>query len=198
VVLAALSVTTVAATPINVAFGKPVSLSGTFGVGGGDPVSCSSPVPPSAAGSTLVDGLFLQEGTCWQTGTVWWDTGQNGSTQNTVEIDLEGLYKLDGFMVQADCNDTFRLEYRDAGGNWQTGWDIPMHAPDGVWNRTTTLPAPVVGSALRFFETGGDGYYSVSEIQAFGQPVPEPSTALLLAGGGALLASIRRVLSRRR
>jgi hypothetical protein len=47
------------------------------------------------------------------------------------------------------------------------------------------LNIPVVTSQLRFYATKGDGLYSVSEIQAFGTPVPEPST--YIAGLSALV-----------
>ena len=205
ILLAAVSITTITAAPINAAFGKPVSLSGTFSVGGG---YCGS--PPSAPGSTLVDALFIPESTCWQTDSVWWDARLEESAQNTVEIDLQGLYELGGFTVQADNNDTYRLEYLDANGQWQIGWDIPAICCYGLRTRSTTLPIPITGSALRFSATGGDLLYSVSEIMVGmpepgpgpdpdpdpnPQPTPEPSTALLLAGGGVLAASLRRALS---
>ena len=167
----------------NVALGKPVTLNGTYGVGG---AFCGS--PPSAAGSTLTDGISLPESTCWQIGSVWWDTNRPESRDNSIEIDLQGLKRLSGFTVQADNNDTYRIEYRDTNGQWQTAWDIPTVNGYGLMTRSTTLGSAVFGSSLRFTATGGDNLYSVSEIVA----VPEPSSALLLVAGGALLAFMRR------
>ena len=43
--------------------------------------------------------------------------------------------------------------------------------------------APVDARYLRVFAIGGDNFYSVSEIQAFAAPVPEPSTIMLFGLG---------------
>ena len=52
-------------------------------------------------------------------------------------------------------------------------------------------PAPIFNE-LRFTATGGDGYYSVSEIQALA-PVPEPDEwAMLLTGGGLAGFQVKR------
>ncbi len=169
----------------NVALGKSVFLNGTYGTDPGSWTS-ASPVPAQ----TLTDGLFLTEKTQWDMGSVWW----NGYThpENYAQIDLNGLFEINGFKVQAYDNDVYRIEYRVGNSSWQTAWDVPAIQSWGLLTRETTLGAPITADALRFTAIGGDGYYSVSEIQAFGQPVPEPESYLMMLSGIGLLGLMVR------
>ena len=107
-------------------------------------------------------------------------------------ISLNQSYVIDSFVVQADDNDTYRLEYWD-GGAWQLAWNIPTQPSFGLVSRSSGALASFTTDRLRFSATGGDNYYAVSEIQAFGAPVPEPeSYALMLAGLGLLGFVARR------
>lgn len=185
----ALSVASAAGPAIadNVALGKPVTLIGGFGFNG---AFCGS--PPSAAAQTLTDGVFVPEGTCWQVGTVWWDANHAPSLDNSILVELQGSYAMKRFVTQADNNDTYRIEYRNAAGDWLTAWDVPSVCCYGMETRHVSLADAVVGTALRFTATGGDNVYSVSEIQAF--VVPEPGSWALLALGVSTLALRRRRL----
>lgn len=174
------------AVPVNVAQGSPVTLVGVYGVITPNPPGWpDSTMYPVAAGSTLTDGVFRPASTEWQDGTVWWDEQNTASVGNYVEVDLGGMHTLIGFTVQADDNDTYRLQYYDTLSlSWATAWDIP--AVGGFGMQTRTSPAvSLTTDKLRFFATGGDYYYSVSEIQAFEDlaAVPEPSTILLFGAG---------------
>jgi hypothetical protein len=183
---------TALAVPINVAEGAAVTLNGTYGVLR-VPDPSNWPQNPVAPASTLTDGLFLPRGTLWNAGSVWWDAfaPEGVSANNSIEIDLGGVYMIAGFTVQADDNDTYRLEYWN-GASWITAWNIP--AVGGAGDQTRPDPDDesaifALGSAiatdrLRFTATGGDGYYSVTEIRAF---VPEPATLALL---GVALAGL--------
>ena len=172
----------------NIAQGKTVTLNGTFGT---DPDPWG--MEPTAAASTLTDGISFAEMTQWNLGSVWW----NGIThpENDITLDLGGLFTINSLMVQADDNDTYRIEFRVGGGSWQNAWDVPGVYTYGLVTRTATLFAPILADSLRFTATGGDGFYSVSEIQAYGvtSPVPEPETyAMLLVGLGLLGFTARR------
>lgn len=184
---------TAKADAANVASGKPVSIMGTFFAGGS-----------GADLSTVVDGIFRPRSTQWQDGTVWWS--QNPTAPQYVQVDLGGLHTIYQFTVQVDDNDEYTLQYQDQNGNWNLAWEIPNKDAEG-WGMQTrpnpandleryTLPTAITAQSLRLFHTEGtygDGLYSVSEIQAFGAPVPEPVSAILgLMGITGLFGGARR------
>ena len=106
----------VAAVPINVTLDKPVTITGDVGI-----ITCCFPDAstfPPAPLSSLVDGVYLTEGTNWQDGTVWWDERHPGSVNNVVEIDLQGLFSISSLSIQADNNDGYRIFVRDGSGVW--------------------------------------------------------------------------------
>jgi hypothetical protein len=180
---------TLAAFADNVALNKPVTLNGTFF----QPTNyaCNAPSTPATAGS-VVDGVFLPEASCWQDGVSW------QGTSPTVDINLNGTFTLTGAKVQADDNDTYQLQYLGTDNAYHDWWSIPTQCCWGLVTRSDGGSlATVTATGLRFFATGGDGYYAVSEIQAYGTPVgnqvPEPASAYLLAAGfAALAACVRR------
>lgn len=144
-----------------------------------------------AALSTVTDGIFLAENTHWQNGTVWWST-----TAPTLTMDLGGLFSITGFIVQADNNDTYALDYW-TGSAWALAWTVPVRANGGGMstrpggsnhNLFYALPSAIVTDQLRFYATSGDNSYSVSEIQAEGVQLPEPGGLLL--GATALLSTL--------
>ncbi len=171
----------------NVALGKTVTEQGDFGVAGwGSGIL--------APGSSLTDGTFFPETTQWDQNSVWWDENNPSSVGNTITIDLGGTYTIDSFTVQADDNDTYRVQYWDSvGSSWVTAWDVPSVPSYGLVTRSTILGAPITTAGLRFSATGGDLYYAVSEIQAFGKAVPETGSTLALASVAfAMLGAIGR------
>ena len=127
-----------------------------------------------------VSGTSQPEGTQWNKNSFWWDANDYGPSTWTVSLD--GNYKLDHFIVQADNNDTYQLQYWN-GSSWADAWDIPGVPGWGLTSRDSGILPSITTDAFRFVATGGDGYYAVSQIEAFGAAVPEPSTwALMLAG----------------
>src|SRR5688572_14683582 len=72
-----------------------------------------------------VDDLFAPEFQQWNNGSYWWDEDpsvNDAAVHYTIELD--GLLTFRRFVVQADDNDSYLLEWWD-GGAWQTAWAIP-------------------------------------------------------------------------
>lgn len=154
----------------NVALNKPVTV--VSGAG-----SLLTPVPSP---SVVTDGVFLNEATSYShpsalSGSLRWNTGLAGST--TLEIQLGGLYMIDGIIVQADDNDALLVSYLDANNNYQTLYSVTLLSV-GFGFRTRPFAdqtiyatlAPVTTSAIRIVNNGGDGFYGISELQLRGVP----------------------------
>jgi hypothetical protein len=168
----------------NVALNGNVALSGAdFGNSGG--WCCSALADPS----TVTDGAVLPIGTQWNTGTVFW-SGALGA--DTITITLPTTSVVNSIFLQADNNDDYGISYRGTDGVWHDLTTISPHRSWGMDNGSASFGG-VTATAFAITAVGGDGYYSVSEFQAMGQPVPEPETlALMLAGLGAVGAVVRR------
>lgn len=171
----------------------PALAGGSYNAAQGQGVSIVSGSANGAALSTLTDGTFLPAGTQWQTGTVWW----NG-TGSMFEIGLGDTITVTGAIVQADNNDTYRMWYRDIGtGLFQELWTIGAVSGAGMRTRPNAsnngeiffFPAPVTTDAIRIAAIGGDGSYSLSEVQVWAN-IPGPGAITLL--GLAPLAYSRR------
>ncbi len=169
----------------NVALNKAVTLNGTYGVGGWSGTLGSA--------ASVTDGVYFPEMTQWDNNSVWWNGSLQVSANNSIEINLGGNYRINQFSIQADDNDTYRIEYNN-GGVWQTAWNVGTVASWGVVTRNSGLMPAIVTDKLRVVSTGGDGFYSVTEVQAMGvTAVPEPEAlALMIAGLGVLGLSARR------
>ncbi len=196
------------AAPTNVAFGASVTLNGSFFTGGWGGGVAGTP-------QSLVDNWFFAQGSQWDQGTVWWDAGQAGGAPQNVVINLLGTYSIVGFIVQADDNDAYLLEYWDIGSSsWLPAWYVPnydLYNGEDFWGLQTrpnpynnsylyTLPASIVTNQLRISGvlSDSDGKFALSEVQAYGYAyVPEPSVLLLLGAGILALAIASRKRSSR-
>jgi len=147
---------------------------------------------------TLTDGIFLPAGTGWQDGTAWWAPATPPLPLLGFEFSLGGLYEISAFKVQADNNDEYRFEYFN-GTSWLNVPELlPAVFGPGMRTRDIVLSpgSEIMASKLRFFAASppafGDGAYSASEIQAFGVPIPEPGTYLMMIAGLGLLGFVVR------
>src|SRR5262245_21825829 len=104
----------------DIALDKAVTLNGAF-----PPFEhiCGS-TPPQADATTITDGVFLPNETCWQLGAIYWSA--NVSTGNAIDIDLQGAFALNAAIVQADNNDAYQLQYRDPEGVYHDWWTVPQ------------------------------------------------------------------------
>lgn len=192
--LAVASIGSALGTPLsNIVLNKPVTLVGAFGYPDNS--------IPLASPTTLVDGLFLAGGTAWQDGTVWWDSTLPDSGNNSIIINLLTPYTISGFIAQADDNDIYQVDYWN-GSQWLSAWTIPTNLYGGLrvrpndtdYTEIYMIPTPITTAQLRITGVGGDSYYGISELQAWGTTpvgvVPEPSTFLLI-GGGLVAVALR-------
>jgi hypothetical protein len=175
----------------NVALGATVTDSGT----GFGQFSSQWGAGSLAQLATVTDGVFLPEQTQWNTGSVFWIGGAPDTT-DYIDVALSGLATIDSFTVQADDNDSYLIQYLD-GSNWVDAATIPSVPSYGLVTRSVTLSTPITTSAFRITagNQAGDGYYGVSEFQAFGSlnGVPEPSTwAMMLIGFGMVGFAVRK------
>ena len=194
--LLTLLVATASAAPINVTLNKPATLNGVFGVLAAG--SAWDPTQPLGTPGSIDDGVFATEQTLWNQGSIWWDATVRGSESNTIVIDLLGSFHITGIITQVDNNDNYQIDYFNPAtstwvglGNWTPvgGWGL-MTRPNG--DQVTQLPITFDASMIRLSAFGGDSYYAYSEFQAFGEPIPEPGTVLLLGAGLAGLLALRR------
>ena len=155
-----------------------------------------SPWGPGSTPSTLTapaDGAFMPEGTQWNNGSFWWD---QDPTVNPVEvtliIEMDKVYNFERFIMQADDNDGYLMEYWD-GGAWQLGWDFGTQPSYGLVTRPEAL-INITTDRLRLRAYGGDQYYAISEFQGFAiGGVPEPAAwAMMIGGFGMVGAAMRR------
>jgi hypothetical protein len=147
-----------------------------------------------ASQGSIVDGAFLPTGTVWNQGTWWWDEDPsvNRAPVPTI-IQLTSAFALDRFVIQADDNDVYQIDYWN-GVSWVGAYTAPAVFTFGMETRDSGLLAPVTTDRLRITASGGDGYYSFSEIQAFTTTVvPVPGALALFATGvGVFGVAMRR------
>ncbi len=179
--------TALAATNIIPTATQSISINRGHGV-----LRAGSPWVPGSTPSdlaTVTDGVFAPEGQQWNNGSFWWDEDASvDATQMFVTIQLDATYTLDRFIVQADDNEEYVVDYWN-GIAFVALEDLGV----GLQTRDSGTIAPITTDKLRLSARLGDKFYSISEFQAFGAPVPEPATwAMMLIGFGFAGSALRR------
>jgi len=100
------------------------------------------------------------------------------------------MYEISSFKVQADDNDAYLISYLNEGTKeWLT---IPECGAWGMCTRPEILlTEAITTSELKIVATRGDGWYALSEVQAFGEKtaVPEPGILTCFSLGLLSLAA---------
>jgi len=118
--------------------------------------------PPASSGSArLTDGQALFDGADWQSGGVT----LLGPSERVV-WDLGTPRSLDAAALQGDNNDDYWLEVSTDGVRWEPWWHAPPTGTAGLRTRDQHLPA-VSARYVLLRASGGDGRYSVSELEVF-------------------------------
>jgi hypothetical protein len=171
----------------SVTLGSSVVLSGTFFT---DDDAWAPGLP--AAPNDIVDGIYQPTNQQWNINSIWWNGGTH--PENAILINLFGTAEITGFTVQADDNDSYRIEYWGLDSAWHTAWDVWPVFTYGLDSRSIILASSITTNLLRVTATGGDNYYAVSEVEAFGTAIPDEGVAgLMLAGALGLLVAARRL-----
>jgi hypothetical protein len=151
----------------------------------------------------LSDGTFPTEGTRWSKDSTWWL-----GTESQFTFYFDSAYYLTDIILSVDNNDDYLIEYTMDGVGWYTLFTIDetdgdVLESDGGLDIMSSVSADdeyvsaidfetVVATGIRVSATDGDGRYSLSEIQAFGTPVPETATIFLLGLGLLGIAGVLR------
>jgi hypothetical protein len=179
-----------------VSLNAPVTLNGSFP----DFSAVCGPTPQPAA-SSIDNGVFQPETTCYQSG-IHWQGSMTGDTTHSIAISFGGTFTINGAIVQADDNDTYEVDYLGTDDVYHLWWSIPEISSFGLVTRpnadqATIMALPSVQAlGVEIFATSGDGDYAVSQVEVFGNAsVPEPGMLGFLSAG---LVGIVAVVSRKK
>ena len=112
----------------------------------------------------LQDGVLPNEGTLWNAPSAL----QLADTRSQVTIDLKSPRALRYLALQGDNNDTYSIEGSLDGIAYHQLWLAPItEVGMGLRTRFAALKATETVRFLRLRATGGDNYYTVSELRAY-------------------------------
>ncbi len=131
--------------------------------------------------AVLTDGVIGTPGDGWKTDRTAWFS----STQSFVQYDLGRSRPLRACYLQADSNDRYEVSVSEDGHTFTRLWRAPPVRAGGLRARHNKRLRGS-GRYVRIHPTGGDGSYSVSELQLFADP-PTPFPPRLVAKPGKLL-----------
>lgn len=80
---------------------------------------------------------------------------------------LPDLTPLAGAALQADNNDVYLVEVSADGTTWRTWWRAPAVDEAGLQTRSDLELPPTQARFVRLTPSGGDGNYSVTELELF-------------------------------
>jgi len=109
------------------------------------------------------DDILAQEGSFWSgPGAVVVPDSAH------FEYDLGSVRPVKALLIQADNNDQYVVEGSTDGQSYRVLWTAPpTFVGFGLRTRWVRLRQPAEARFLRVHGRGGDGYYSISEMQAY-------------------------------
>lgn len=113
--------------------------------------------------SRATDDTLAEEGTFWSAADA-----VVLPANSRFEYDLRGVKQISAVLIQGDNNDEYVFEGSIDGVSYKPLWTAPpTYVGMGLRTRWAVLKEPGTARYLRIVGKGGDGYYSVSEVQAF-------------------------------
>lgn len=111
--------------------------------------------------SVMTDGAMPPEGS-------FWDTDQTAliAAGGVMVWDLGEPRHLEAALLQGDNNDRYTLELSQDGQSFTPLWQAPPVDDQGMHTRVTSA-LQATGRYLKLTASGGDGMYSVGELQLF-------------------------------
>lgn len=141
------------------------------------PCDANDLVRNARSSGTLLEGIAsrVQDGTLLQEGSPWDSPGVvKIKAGGKITVDLGQLRTVQHFVLQGDDNDNFHVESSIDGVRFTPIWvATPSTVGQGLRTRWGSAPQPVQARYLRVEPSGGDGFYSVSELRAYCS-VPKP------------------------
>lgn len=110
----------------------------------------------------IVDGRVHRDGSPWDGAR----SAQLKGGEAHVTYDLGRPLPVAALLVQADNNDTYRVEGSLDGTTYTPIWTVPRHPKPGLQTRLHQ-PSDRRARYLRIGHPEGDGAYSLGEVQAF-------------------------------
>ncbi|TFH27707.1 MAG: discoidin domain-containing protein, partial [Myxococcales bacterium] len=130
----------------------------------GNLIAGSSPTarPGVTLGKRLTDGIMAGEGDPWQSEL----TSVLADTKAHAVYDLGATTRVTAVDLQGDNNDDYIVELSDDGRTFTSLWVADPVSGQGM-RRRGTCSLEGSGRYLRVRAEGGDGFYSLSEVQVF-------------------------------
>ncbi len=137
----------------------------------------------------VTDGQVSSPGGGWKTSLTAWLS----SSEAYVQYDLGQVMTVSAAYLQADCNDRYEISLSQDGKTFTSLWRAPPTRGRGLQARHNRRLAGT-GRYVRIQASGGDGNFSISEVQLFAEP-PKPFPPKLKVGEAQDLdASVRDAL----
>lgn len=117
-----------------------------------------------------IDGVLAVEGTEWNSTPAI----VLADPSSRLTIDLGKVHPIGALHLQGDNNDLYLVESSEDGQSFRLLWTAPAtEVGMGLRSRWVKLPHKTRARYLRLSGKGGDGFYSISELQAFCEPSPK-------------------------